>query len=130
MSAASAQLAGKLIAATAEFLQPLRDKFAVVLRIVSQAHGIPTEQIMGEGKGRSTMAARRVAVTLAVEFLHPPLDAEAIGGWLNLSRSSVYRTLSHTSARAEADEVFRQHLETLRTQIREALNQESSNGQR
>ncbi len=130
MSAASAQLAGKLIAATAEFLQPLRDKLAIVLRIVSKAHGVPPGQITGEGKGRSTLAARGVAVTLTVEFLYPPLDAEAIGGWLNLSRSTVHRLHADVRRRAETDEVFRQYLDTLRAQVREALNQESSNGQR
>lgn len=130
LSAASAQLAGKLIAATDQFLQPLRDKFTRVLCVVAQQHGLAPEALTRAGKTRALMAAKRDAVCLAFEFLNPPLGAEALGCWLNLSRSTVHRLRADAIQRAETDPTYLQHLDTLRTQIRAALNQESSNGQR
>ena len=128
LAAAQEQLASKLIAATEDFLRPQREKFQRLLGIVCQAHSLSQDAITRPGKTRRLMAARREAVAMGVELLCPPLNPELVGGWLNLSRATAYRLLAEVRQRAETDEVFRQHLDTLRSQMRDALNPESSNG--
>lgn len=121
LAAAQEQLASKLIAATEQFLAPHRARLDCVLGVVAQAHGLCPQALAREGKTRALMAAKREAVMLAVEFLSPPLSPETIGGWLNLSRTTVYRLLADVRQRAATDPTFAAHLDTLRERIRTAL---------
>ncbi len=115
-----------------EFLKPHRAKCDAVLAVVAQTHQLPSEAITRAGKTRRLMAAKREAVTLAVEFLSPPLSAETIGGWLNLSRAAIYRQLADVKARVAQDPEYSARLDHLRTRIGEALQlntEDKSNGQ-
>jgi hypothetical protein len=105
-----------------ELIAPLRKRFDALVSFLEHEHMLAPCELLLPGKTRQLMAAKRDAIWLGVDFLKP-LGAEAVGGWLNLSRSAAYRLLADVRECEFQDQEFAHRLTLLRQRALAAIRE-------
>ena len=116
--------AERFAAKAQEWIAPLQARFDALVAVVAAAYWLAPSELTSPAKTRAVMAAKRCAVSLAIEFLTPrPFNHDTLALFFNLGRTTLYRLAADARKLSQENPEFAARLEALRPHVREALKE-------